>query len=168
MYSLIYLLVLYPIFFIFPAYCANGAPVIFGGGMPLDFGKKFGGRPIFGKHKTIKGLVAGISSGMIIGFIESLVPGYSFMLAVGAVLGAGAMLGDLTGSFIKRQRGMKEGSKAGILDQYLFLVFAFAFSVPLGNLPIWQGIVFIFILTGVLHKLTNMAAHRLRIKKVPW
>ena len=90
------------------------------------------------------------------------------MLVIGAAQGIGTMLGDMTGSFIKRQRGMKEGSNAGILDQYLFIVFAFAFSVPFGNLPIWQGIVFIFILTGIMHKLTNMIAHRLRIKAVPW
>ncbi|MGF3522912.1 MAG: CDP-archaeol synthase, partial [Candidatus Bathyarchaeia archaeon] len=27
--------------FIFPAYCANAAPVLGGGGLPMDFGKKF-------------------------------------------------------------------------------------------------------------------------------
>ena len=31
---------LYPIIYIFPAYAANGAPVLFGGGKPLDLGKK--------------------------------------------------------------------------------------------------------------------------------
>ena len=29
------------LWFIFPAYCANAAPVIFGGGQPMDFGKRF-------------------------------------------------------------------------------------------------------------------------------
>ncbi len=90
------------------------------------------------------------------------------MLALGAIQGIGAMSGDLIGSFIKRRKGMEEGSKGGLMDQYLFLIFAFLFSVPFGNLPIWQGIVFIFLMTGALHKFTNMVAHRWRIKKVPW
>jgi CDP-2,3-bis-(O-geranylgeranyl)-sn-glycerol synthase len=166
--GLLYLVVLYPIIYIFPAYCANGAPVLFGGGKAIDGGKKFKGKRIFGDHKTIKGLIAGISSGIIIGFAESLAPGYSFMLAIGAIQGIGAMAGDLVGSFIKRQRGMPSGSKGGLMDQYLFLIFAFVFSIPFGNLPIWQGIAFILILTGVLHKFTNMVAHRWKIKAVPW
>ncbi|MDE1768172.1 MAG: CDP-2,3-bis-(O-geranylgeranyl)-sn-glycerol synthase [Candidatus Micrarchaeota archaeon] len=166
--NLLYMLILYPIFFIFPAYCANGAPVVFGGGKPLDFGVKFRGKPLLGKHKTIKGLISGLSSGIIIGFAQSLVPGYSFMLVIGAVQGIGAMAGDLVGSFIKRRQGMKEGSKAGLMDQYLFLVFAFLFSIPFGNLPSTYGIIVIFLLTGILHKLTNTIAHRWRIKDVPW
>jgi len=31
----------YALWFIFPAYCANAVPVIFGGGRPVDFGKIF-------------------------------------------------------------------------------------------------------------------------------
>jgi len=43
------------LYYIFPAYCANGAPVLFGGGRPIDGGKKLGdGKPIFGSHKTIR------------------------------------------------------------------------------------------------------------------
>ncbi len=63
---------------------------------------------------------------------------------------------------------MKEGSKGGLMDQYLFLVFAFVFSIPFGNLPNILGIAFIFLLTGILHKFTNSVAHRWHIKDVPW
>ena len=42
--------------FIFPAYCANAAPVIFGGGKPLDRGKKFvDGKPILGRIRHLEG-----------------------------------------------------------------------------------------------------------------
>jgi CDP-diglyceride synthetase len=35
--------------FILPAYAANASPVVFGGGKPIDGGRKFfDGRPIFG------------------------------------------------------------------------------------------------------------------------
>ena len=48
------------LWFIFPAYCANAAPVIFGGGKPMDFGKKFfDGKPFLGAHKTFRGFLAG-------------------------------------------------------------------------------------------------------------
>ena len=58
----LYTVIIYPIIFILPAYAANGAPVIFGCGIPIDLNKKFRGKPIFGKHKTIKGLISGICS----------------------------------------------------------------------------------------------------------
>ena len=50
----------------------------------------------------------------------------------------------------------------------LFLLFAFIFAFPLGNLPAWYGIIFIIILTGVLHKGTNIAAYIMKLKNVPW
>ena len=55
---ILYIVVIYPLLYILPAYVANGAPVIFGGGTPLDFGRKLGGKPIFGNHKTIRGLIS--------------------------------------------------------------------------------------------------------------
>ena len=37
------------LYFIFPAYCANAAALIFGGGPPIDAGREFlDGRPILG------------------------------------------------------------------------------------------------------------------------
>jgi CDP-2,3-bis-(O-geranylgeranyl)-sn-glycerol synthase len=49
------------LYLIFPAYCANAAPVIFGGGSPIDAGKIFlDGRPILGSRKTIRGFFAGL------------------------------------------------------------------------------------------------------------
>ncbi len=165
-YLLVYSVILFPILYIFPAYVANGAPVIFGGGTPIDCGKTFRGKPIFGKHKTIRGFVFGVLSGILIGAIESLALPY--MLAIGIALSFGALFGDMFGSFIKRQMGHKEGKDVFLMDQYLFLVFALLFAFPLGNLPNIYGIIFIVILTGVLHKVTNKMAHKAKLKAVPW
>ena len=56
------------LYFIFPAYCANAAPVIFGGGFPIDGGRVFrDGRPIFGLHKTVRGFLAGLAIGTLVG-----------------------------------------------------------------------------------------------------
>lgn len=164
--SPLYSWIIYPVIYIFPAYVANGAPVIFGGGRPLDLGRKLFGKPIFGKHKTIRGTVLGILSGCLIGGIESaFIP---YMLVVGILLSLGTHAGDLAGSFIKRRLGRKEGQSSVIMDQYMFLIFALLFALPAGHLPGILGILFLAILTGILHKSTNMVANKAKIKEVPW
>lgn len=157
---------IYQIIFILPAYVANGAPVIFGGGMPLDLKRKLFGKRVFGDHKTIRGLVFGLLAGFTIALVESQF--LSYMLATGILLSIGAHIGDLVGSFIKRQMNIKEGAHLPIVDQYLFLVFALIVALPLGHLPGIYGIVFIIVLTGLLHIAANRLAYMLKIKKVPW
>ncbi|MDE1823462.1 MAG: CDP-2,3-bis-(O-geranylgeranyl)-sn-glycerol synthase [Candidatus Micrarchaeota archaeon] len=166
MQPILYYAILYPIIYIFPAYVANGAPVLFGGKKPLDMGMKFKGRPILGMHKTIRGTIAGLLSGSLVGYIESFALPY--MLPVGIMLSAGAMFGDIFGSFLKRRMGIREGAKTLLLDQYPFLIFALLFAFPLGNQPALYGILFLFILTGAMHAFTNYAANRMKLKRVPW
>lgn len=162
----IYSVVLYPIIYILPAYVANGAPVIFGGGKPVDLGRKLGGRPVLGPHKTIRGLVAGLSAGFIVSMIEAVF--FPYMLLIGVLLTIGTHFGDMLGSFIKRRLGHRSGAEFFLLDQYTFFVFAMLFAAPLGNVPTLFGIVFLVAITGMLHKLTNMGAHRLKLKSVAW
>ena len=166
--SLLYIIFIYPIIYIWPAYVANGAPVIFGKGRrePIDFNKKLGGKPIFGKHKTWRGLIGGLLSGFLMAGLESLI--FPPMLFIGIASVFGTHFGDLVGSFIKRRLGKKEGTNFAIMDSYLFLLFAFVFALPFGNLPSILGIIFIIILTGVLHRVTNILAHKTKIKDVPW
>ncbi|MEM3839178.1 MAG: CDP-archaeol synthase [Candidatus Micrarchaeaceae archaeon] len=169
MYGLLSSTILYPIFYIWPAYVANGLPVIFGRGknrLPLDLNKRLWGKPIFGAHKTVRGLAGGLACGIIMSAIESIFAPY--MLAVGTALTVGTHIGDLAGSFAKRRMGSKPGTRMYLLDQYTFLAFALIVAYPLGHMPSALGIVFIILLTGILHPLTNFFAHRLKIKEVPW
>ncbi len=166
MQGLLYSIFLYPILYILPAYVANGAPVLFGGGKPIDFGKRLLGKEIFGPHKTIRGLVAGLLSGFFIGFVESIFLPY--MLLIGIMLSIGTHIGDLLGSFIKRRLGIKSGESLPLMDQYLFFVFAILCALPLGHLPNAYGMLFLIVLTGILHLLTNIGAHKLKLKEVPW
>ncbi len=164
--SLFYTLIIYPILFILPAWIANGTPVIFGGGMALDLGKKLSGKPILGKHKTIRGTVTGLTGGFIVAFIESIF--LTNFLIVGIALSFGAIFGDLLGSFIKRQLNLKEGTNVLLMDQYLFFLFALIFALPFGMFPNLYGMLVIIVLTGILHRLTNILAHKAKIKQVPW
>lgn len=163
---LLYSLAVYPIIYILPAYMANSAPVIFGGGKPLDLNKKFFGKSIFGPHKTIRGLVAGLLAGFAVAGVESIFLPY--MLVIGIMLSIGTHVGDLLGSFVKRRLNMPSGISVPLMDQYLFFVFALLFAFPLDNLPSAYGILFLVVLTGLLHALMNMGAHRLKLKEVPW
>jgi CDP-2,3-bis-(O-geranylgeranyl)-sn-glycerol synthase len=164
--GLLYNLIIYPIIYIFPAYAANGAPVIFGGGASLDFKRKFMGKRIFGDHKTIKGTASALIIGIIAGILESLA--FPFMLKISIMLTIGAVFGDLLGSFIKRRMDYKSGHSFPLMDQFGFMVFALLFAFWLGNLPTLYGIAFIIVLTGVMHPLTNIGANKLKLKAVPW
>ena len=162
----LYNILIYPILYILPAYAANGAPVLFGGKAPLDMNKKFRGRRIFGDHKTVRGTASSICAGIAAGAIESaFIPG---MLPISILLTLGANAGDLIGSFMKRQYGIGSGRPVPLLDQYGFFVFALLFALPYGGAPSLPGIIFLFVLTGIMHPLTNFAAHLMKLKDVPW
>lgn len=156
----------YPILYILPAYVGNAAPILFGGGKPLDFKRKLNGNRIFGDNKTIKGTLFMMIGAIIVGLIEY--PFFHYMLLISVLLGAGTIIGDLLGSFIKRQMRFKPGSSLPVMDQYGFFIIAMLLALPLGHIPDIYGIIFIVALTGILHILTNIGAHLLKLKSVPW
>ena len=164
------------IVFIFPAYVANASPVILGGGAPIDGGRTlWDGRPVFGKGKTWKGLILGILAGTVVGAVLAFIvpPALAFnlpfndRLVLGFALSAGALCGDLAGSFTKRRLGYKSGAQSMLLDQLPFLAFALLFAAPFHLVSVEEA-VFLAVLTIVMHVLTNRAAHVLKLKKVPW
>ncbi|MBS7616003.1 CDP-2,3-bis-(O-geranylgeranyl)-sn-glycerol synthase [Candidatus Bathyarchaeota archaeon] len=153
--------------FIFPAYCANATPVIVGGGLPLDFGKKFyDGKPIFGKNKTFRGFFFGLAIGTIVGILEALYfPGYPFTF--GFILSLGALLGDLAGAFLKRRLGLASGELLPVVDQIDFVLGALVFALPLNILYLELALT-VLVITPPLHVLTNVAAYKLGLKTNPW
>ena len=88
--------------FIFPAYCANATPVLAGGGTRMDFGKNFyDGKRIFGNNKTFRGFFFGLAIGILVGLMECVV--FNFPILFSVLIPLGALLGDLTGAFIKEK-----------------------------------------------------------------
>ncbi len=152
--------------FIFPAYCANAAPVIAGGGRPMDFGKTFfDGKPIFGKNKTVRGFFFGLAVGVAVGLVECVFFDYPFLFSVLSPLGA--LLGDLTGAFLKRRLGIAPGGLLPIVDQVDFVVGAILFSLPLAMLY-WELAIAVIIITPPIHLFTNFLAYKLKLKNNPW
>ncbi len=151
---------------IFPAYCANGAPVIVGGGLPLDFGKNFlDGKRIFGKNKTFRGFLFGLLVGFLVGLIEVLGFQYPILFAVLSPLGA--LLGDLTGAFLKRRLSIEPGGLLPIIDQVDFVVGALLFTLPLQIASVEVAIAML-VITPPIHLLTNYGAYKLKLKNNPW
>jgi CDP-2,3-bis-(O-geranylgeranyl)-sn-glycerol synthase len=160
------LLIIEALKFIFPAYCANAAPVLAGGGLPMDFGKNFvDGKRVFGTNKTFRGFFFGLAVGFAVGLVEWAVFGYPLLFCLLTPLGA--LLGDLTAAFLKRRLGIAPGGLFPVVDQVDFVVGALVFALPLG-LVYWELAVAVLLITPPVHLVTNVCAYKLGLKKNPW
>ena len=161
------LLIVAALKFIFPAYCANATPVLAGGGTKMDFGKNFvDGKRVFGNNKTFRGFFFGWAVGMLVGSVESVVfPGFPVLFIV--LIPLGALLGDLTGAFIKRRIGIAPGGLLPIVDQIDFVVGAVVFAIPLVIVS-WELAVTVLLITPPIHLFTNYLAYKLKLKRHPW
>lgn len=151
---------------IFPAYCANAAPVIVGGGLPMDFGRNFvDGRRIFGKNKTFRGFFFGLTIGVLVGLIDVFLFGFPWLFVIFSPLGA--LLGDLTGAFLKRRLNIPPGGLLPIVDQIDFVIGSIVFTLLLMPISL-EVAVAMLIITPPIHLLTNFAAYKLKLKSNPW
>ncbi|MFQ6054115.1 MAG: CDP-2,3-bis-(O-geranylgeranyl)-sn-glycerol synthase [Candidatus Bathyarchaeia archaeon] len=145
-----------------PAYLANAAPVLCGGGRPLDGGRIWrDGRPLLGGHKTVRGTLSGLVVGVATGFIQ-LEPLRGLLLAVGAVGG------DLLVSFVKRRVGLRPGAPFPVADQLGFIVVAVGLASVVLPPPTWERVVAVLVATVPIHLVTNVFAWLLRLKRHPW
>lgn len=97
---------------------ANGTPVIakkvLGNrcSYPLDGNIRFAdGRPLFGRSKTLRGVVLAI---LVTAAGASLI---GLGWTIGLLVGSFAMAGDLVSSFLKRRLNLPSSSRASGLDQ---------------------------------------------------
>ncbi|MDD1715713.1 MAG: CDP-2,3-bis-(O-geranylgeranyl)-sn-glycerol synthase [Methanolinea sp.] len=164
-----------------PAYVPNPVAAAFGGGRPIDGGMNFhDGRRIFGDGKTCRGFLCGVAAGILVGLVQiwgwneaglTWLPLHTLSSIV--LLSFGALLGDLVKSFFKRRLGMKSGDKWLVADQYDLVLGAFLmvaiFDLPwlLANITI-PVLLWIIVLTPVLHKTANVIGYMAGVKDVPW
>ena len=158
--------------YIIPMYLANATPIVIHGKKPLDFGLKLKGKRILGDGKTIVGTIAGIVCGTIAGILLGLafpsvlilIPNYfllTFLLAVGAILG------DAIESFIKRRLGFSQGDAWFIFDQLDFILGGLILACLI-RIPEIELVVIILFITIIMHVISNVCAHKVGLKKVPW
>jgi CDP-2,3-bis-(O-geranylgeranyl)-sn-glycerol synthase len=155
------------LFIILPAYCTNGAPVIFGGGLPIDMGKKlWDGERVLGDNKTVRGFAGGLAAGILVGILSS----YAFsrnLLTIAVLASLGALLGDLAGAFLKRRLKIKPGSSLPAVDQLDFVVGALVF-VSLYSAISLPVVLILLLVTPPIHFLTNVGAYLLGLKEHYW
>ncbi|MBS3781901.1 MAG: CDP-2,3-bis-(O-geranylgeranyl)-sn-glycerol synthase [Candidatus Thermoplasmatota archaeon] len=168
-----------------PAMLANSLAVVFGGGPPIDSGKKWNDNRVLGDGKTWRGLFGGGISAAIVGvilyFIFSLrfylYPSFPGGLLVIFTLSFGALLGDIGASFVKRRRGVPRGKNSPIMDRYDFIVGAFLLIILIDadwfyqtyiEGDGWIGTIIIIVGVPFLHRAVNILGYKLGLKDEPW
>jgi len=168
------------LYLILPAYAANGLAPVFKGKHPIDGGRKLVKNRLFGDGKTWEGLFAGMGVGAIIGLIQSIANPYlpwgvsavpltivPMSALLGILLGLGAMLGDLGGSFIKRRSGLKRGAPAPLLDQEDFLIGSLVFACILVAVK-FEWWILLLVITPVLHWVACVIGYLFKVKRTPY
>jgi CDP-2,3-bis-(O-geranylgeranyl)-sn-glycerol synthase len=139
---------------------------------PLDFGKSFRDKRIFGDNKTWRGLMSGILLGGIVATFESawaqhaLGHDQAWFIVAGLLMGFGALAGDAVESFFKRQIGIKPGHSWFPFDQTDFIIgglLAVTFLVHLN-----AGLIIrIFVVYFGLHLTSSYIGYKLKLKDKP-
>lgn len=184
------ILLLLGFWYVLPAYVANGFAVfakLCRFRHPIDGGRTFmDGRPILGAGKSWEGFFIGYLSGVGIGVLQYLSAPFLFSIIVQylvlpvelvpivmvsilqiLLVAIAAPIGDLIGSFIKRRLNIERGRPAPILDQLDFLIMALLFGWLVNPLPM-IFIIFLLIVTPLIHFAANVIGYLLRLKQVPW
>jgi len=113
---------------------------------PVDRGKTFrDGQPFLGSHKTVRGVVGGISAGCAGALILSL------PLWVGMSTGILSMAGDLLNSFIKRRFCKTEGQQFLVMDQLLEGALPLGALAFLAQISLVGGILLLLIFVVTAH-----------------
>jgi len=168
------------VWLMWPAYGANGLCMFARGKIPIDGGQTWRGKRILGPGKTWEGLLLGVIVGTLIATFQMLA--YPFLPwsaspvaldivpmnpLIGALMGFGAILGDMGGSAIKRRLNIERGKPAPLLDQLDFIIGMFIFASLVVTIK-WEWAVILLVMTPVIHLAANGVAYLLKLKNVPY
>ena len=164
-----------------PAWLPNPTAALFGGGRPIDGGRVLAdGYRLLGDGKTWRGFIVGVLCGIGLGAVQLAVQGHPWLASLPphtplsvVALAVGALLGDMGKSFFKRRRGRDRGAAWPLVDQFDLVVGAFLLLALLDWAWLVETItptilVFILLLTPLLHRLMNLIGYAAGIKNEPW
>jgi len=166
-----------------PAYIPNNVAVLAGSGRPIDGGRIMNdGKRALGDGKTWRGTAVGTAAGIAVALLLNQVhPVFdgatafeipAFPLHAAVALALGAMLGDITASFLKRRTGRERGASFPGVDQLDFVVVALLLTAIVATdwflgtftLPVLAAVL---VITPALHVSTNAIAYALGLKDEP-
>ncbi len=147
---------------------------------PIDCFKKFRHKRIFGDHKTVRGLIAGIAAGIVTVYLQTILyNSFQFFKDVslvdyntinptllGFLAGFGALFGDALKSFFKRQFNISAGKSWFPADQIDYILGGILFTSVYIKLSIDLYII-LFIAWFFLHPLSTFIGWLLRLKDEP-
>ncbi|NOZ81171.1 MAG: CDP-archaeol synthase [DPANN group archaeon] len=180
----VFLLIVQVIYLMLPGIMANSAPVLFRhwkfADVPIDHGRRLGGKPLFGPHKTYRGFLVGIISAIIVAYLQQMLFASAFfaklsllpyddinIFLAGFLMGFGVLSGDLVESFFKRRAGKPSGASWFPWDQLDSALGGIAF-LSLIWLPSWGILLTVIILALFLHVGIRHIAYHLGINKSKW
>lgn len=180
--------ILFALWFFLPAGLGNSAPVFASKipilkklSAPLDGGKTFRGKRIFGDHKTVRGLISGTLIGLLVGLAQVMVfnefeairqlvapVDYSqpWFVVLGAFMGAGALIADAIKSFFKRQVGIASGKTWFPFDQTDYLIGGIVASLPFVLLDSGRYVTIVLV-WFFLHPVATLVGWLLHLKESP-
>lgn len=179
--------ILFVLWFFLPAGLGNLAPILATKipalkkyTYPMDFYKKFRGKRIFGDHKTIRGLLAGVVVGIITVYLQIfLYNHFQFFkdvsmfdynkinpVLLGFLSAFGALFGDALKSFFKRQLKIPAGKPWFPFDQVDYILGGILFTALYLRFDLRTYIV-LFVIWFILHPLSTFIGWLLRLKDDP-
>lgn len=181
-------IILFALWVFLPAGLANGSPVAASRipflrdlKAPMDFGRHYRDRRIFGDNKTWRGLLFGILVAILTvwlqqflyqnyGWAQSMSGNldYSTLPTVwlGFLFGAGALLGDAIESFFKRRSGVASGKSWFPFDQLDYIVGGLLLSSLVIPFSLKQYIV-IIIVWFAMHVFSVYVGFLLKLRDEP-
>lgn len=183
--------ILLALWFFLPAGVANVSPVLANKfpllhrwKTPLDFGKSWRGKRIFGDNKTWRGLLFGVAMAVLTIWIQQRIWwhasldneflneagrlmhfGRNFWL-VGTALGLGALAGDALESLVKRRKNVPEGHTWFPFDQIDYILGGLVLVAPFVRLT-FNGYALVIVLWTGIHLIASYLGYVLRLKERP-
>ncbi|MBZ9569504.1 CDP-archaeol synthase [Patescibacteria group bacterium] len=177
-----WIFILQCLYFFLPAYSANMTPTFAKKGKvfkflakPVDFGKKYQGFPVFGHHKTWRGIILGVLIGILVALLQRFLWQFPFfeklsflnyqeinVFFLGFLLSFGALSGDLISSFFKRRQKIESGKSWIPFDQISFVIGSFLLVSPFFEVQISAWLIILF-LSFLLHIIVNRIGFWLKI-----
>jgi CDP-2,3-bis-(O-geranylgeranyl)-sn-glycerol synthase len=174
-------------YLLLPAYFANASASLSSNvkflkkyDLPLDFYQRLRGNYILGPGKTFRGTIIGLVFGILTALLQLWLFNFNYFHSLsiinyqqiniflfGLLAGLGTMAGDAVASFFKRRFNFKSGSSLPPLDQWDFIIGFFLLTSILVKID--KAIIFYcFIITLIIHPISNIIGYKLHLKKVWW